>query len=134
MDTSSGKTSALPINLRGSAANPLVENMNLSSKISEFSLSPDGKKVVAVAHGEVFAGAADESGEAVRITETAAPESFAAWSNDGKTLLVTTSAEGQFNLYTISLEELAKNRSAKQITSSPTFKSDAQFSPKAIEL
>ncbi len=50
-------------------------------------------------------------------------------SPDGKTLLVTASAEGSFNLYTISLEELERNRSARQITSSPTFKGDAQFSP-----
>ena len=47
---------------------------------------------------------------------------------------MTASAEGSFNLYTISLEELARNRSAKQITSTRSFKSDAQFSPKGKEV
>lgn len=50
-------------------------------------------------------------------------------SPDGKTLLVSASAEGQFNFYTISLDELATDTSARQITSTAGFKSGAQFSP-----
>lgn len=51
-------------------------------------------------------------------------------SPDGKTLLMTASAEGQANLYTWSLDELARERPvARQLTSTPGFKSDAQFSP-----
>lgn len=51
-------------------------------------------------------------------------------SPDGKTLLMTASAEGQANLYTWSLDELDRERPvARQLTSTPGFKSDAQFSP-----
>jgi len=55
-------------------------------------------------------------------------------SPDGKTLLVLASAEGQFNLYTISLDELATDRSARQLTSTAGFKSQAQFSPDSKEV
>lgn len=82
MNTSSGKASPLPVTLRGSVGSPFVENKTISSNIKKFALSPDGKKVVGVAHGEVFAAAADEGKEAVRITETATPESFTTWSSD----------------------------------------------------
>ncbi len=51
-------------------------------------------------------------------------------SPDGKTLLMTANAEGQTNLYTWSLDELDRERPvARQLTSTPGFKTDAQFSP-----
>jgi C-terminal processing protease CtpA/Prc len=49
-------------------------------------------------------------------------------SPDGKTLLVTATAEGAFNLYAINLDELATDSSARQITSTAGLKTDAQFS------
>ncbi|MBK8813395.1 MAG: PD40 domain-containing protein [Acidobacteria bacterium] len=55
-------------------------------------------------------------------------------SPDGKTLLVTASAEGQFNLYTINLDELATDTSARQLTSTSGFKSNAQFTPDSKEV
>ena len=128
MDASSGKASQLPITLRGSAANPLVENMNLSSKISEFSLSPDGKKVVAVAHGEVFAAAADESGEAVRVTETAAPESFASWSNDSKKVAYTSERNEKFQLFEYDFAtETETQLTSKGNDYSPVYSTDGKY-------
>ncbi len=55
-------------------------------------------------------------------------------SPDGKTVLILASAENQFNLYTLPLDELAIDQSAKQLTSTPNFKSDAQFSPDSKEV
>ncbi|HNU08985.1 MAG TPA: S41 family peptidase, partial [Pyrinomonadaceae bacterium] len=55
-------------------------------------------------------------------------------SPDGKTLLVTASAEGQFNLYAISLDELATDTSARQLTSTSGFKGNARFSPDSKEV
>lgn len=56
-------------------------------------------------------------------------------SPDGKTLLMTASAEGQTNLYTWSLDELGRDQGvARQLTSTPGFKSDAQFSPDGKEV
>ncbi|HLM01422.1 MAG TPA: S41 family peptidase, partial [Pyrinomonadaceae bacterium] len=55
-------------------------------------------------------------------------------SPDGKTLLILASAENQFNLYTMPLDELATDQTAKQITSTANFKSDAQFSPDSKEV
>ena len=55
-------------------------------------------------------------------------------SPDGKTVLLLASSEGQFNLYTMPLDELATDQSAKQITSTPGFKGDAQFSSDSKEV
>ncbi len=56
-------------------------------------------------------------------------------SPDGKTLLMAASAAGQTNLYTWSLDELARTPPvARQLTSTPGFKGDAQFSPDGREV
>lgn len=55
-------------------------------------------------------------------------------SPDGKTLAILASSEGQFNVYTLSLDELATDTSARQLTSTPGFKSDPQFSADGKDL
>ncbi len=94
-----GKASEVPIVLRGTAASPLSDRINLSTQIREFALSPDGKKVAVVARGEIFAASAKDGGEAIRITKTAAPESFAAWSTDSRKLAYVSEREGKMLVY-----------------------------------
>ena len=56
-------------------------------------------------------------------------------SPDGKTALLSASAAGQANLYTFSLDELAGRPSvARQLTATPGFKANAQFSPDSKEV
>ena len=56
-------------------------------------------------------------------------------SPDGKTLLLTATAEGQQNLYTYSLDELSREPAvARQLTSTPGAKSHAQFTADGKEV
>ncbi|MDZ4797804.1 MAG: DPP IV N-terminal domain-containing protein [Bryobacteraceae bacterium] len=56
-------------------------------------------------------------------------------SPDGKTLLITGVAAGQSNLWTYSLDELARESGgARQLTSTPGRKSEAQFTPDGKEV
>jgi C-terminal processing protease CtpA/Prc len=56
-------------------------------------------------------------------------------SPDGKWVLMTASAEGQQNLYIYSLDELSREPAvARQLTSTPGFKRDAQFTPDSKEV
>src|SRR5262249_58602368 len=75
MDTGGGNPSEVPITRRGAPAGPAVERVNVSSQLSELALSPDGKKVAFIAHGEVFAASAKDGGDAARVTRTHAAES-----------------------------------------------------------
>lgn len=99
MNADGGRASEVPITLRGTAANPLAERVNLSAQIREFSLAPDGKKIAFVARGEVFAGSSKEAGDAVRITTTPAPESFVAWSPDSRKLVYNSERGGTTSVY-----------------------------------
>ena len=56
-------------------------------------------------------------------------------SPDGKTLLLVASAAGQANLYTFSIDDLSREQpTARQLTSTPGFKSAAQWSPDGKEV
>ncbi len=56
-------------------------------------------------------------------------------SPDGKTLLLTAVAAERLNLFTYSLDELSREPAvARQITSTPTGKSNAQFTPDSKEV
>lgn len=56
-------------------------------------------------------------------------------SPDGNTLVIIGNAAGQTNIFTYSLDELAKEPAVlKQITSTPSFKSSPQFSPDSKEV
>lgn len=99
MKTDGGKASEIPIALRGTASSPLTERINLSTQIRELALSPDGKKVALLARGEIFAGSAKDGGEAVRITDTPAPESFPAWSPDSRKLVYNSERDGVVSIY-----------------------------------
>jgi tricorn protease len=99
VNTDGGGAKEVPITLRGLPAAPLVERQNLSTNIREIALAPDGKKIAVVARGEVFAASSKDGGDAVRITNTAAPESFAAWSNDSRKLIYASERNGKSQLF-----------------------------------
>jgi tricorn protease len=81
LDTKNGEAYALPITLVGSSTSPEVAHLTLT-QFNDLDVSPDGRKIVVVAHGEIFAAAAREGGEAVRVTRTPAPESQVSWAPD----------------------------------------------------
>ena len=55
VDTASGKTAEVKVELRGAAATPAVERQRLTNQFTELTISPDGKKAAFVVRGEVFA-------------------------------------------------------------------------------
>lgn len=99
MNTDNGKTSEIPVTLRGTATSPISERINLAGQIGELSLSPDGKKVAVEARGEIFAASSKDGGDAVRITKTPAAESFVTWSGDSKKLVYSSERNGTMQLF-----------------------------------
>ncbi|HLM00555.1 MAG TPA: hypothetical protein VK400_05835, partial [Pyrinomonadaceae bacterium] len=94
-----GRATEVAINLRGLPAGTLTERVNPSTQIREITLSPDGKKIALVARGEVFAASSKDGGDAVRVTNTVAPESFAAWSPDSRKVVYTSERNGKLQIF-----------------------------------
>jgi tricorn protease len=92
LDTDSKKTGEVSINLRGVTSVPSVTRE--SGTMQEFTLSPDGKKVVFTARGEIFAASASDGGDAFRVTNNIANDSDAAWSPDSKRIVYASNRGG----------------------------------------
>ncbi|QMV18282.1 peptidase S41 [Granulicella sp. 5B5] len=125
LNTATGKASELSITLRGVPSTPGITHERLSTW-SNLALSPDGKKVAVVAHGEVFAASAKDGGEPQRLTHTPSAESDPQWSPDSTKLLYLSERDGGSSIYEYdftSNTERALTHSAN-IDLSPTWSPD----------
>jgi len=75
----------------------------LGGRISEYSVSPDGKEVAFIARGEVFV-ASTEFKTTRAITNTPQQERSVSFDKDGKTLLYAAERKGHWGLYETSIE------------------------------
>ncbi|HET7223748.1 MAG TPA: S41 family peptidase [Rhodanobacteraceae bacterium] len=98
-DTATGKASALSIALAGAVAGPEDQHKTLHDDFSDLALSPDGKKVAFVAHGQVFAADADKGGVAVRVTRDSGDAYGIAWAPDSRRIVYGAFRDGGERLY-----------------------------------
>ncbi len=98
LDTASGTAAVVPIQLEGAPAGPGFEHKTFSSDFDQAVLSPDGKKVAFLSHGDVFAVSAKDGGLAARVTDTPAPEGQLTWAPDSRRLVYTSERDGRSHL------------------------------------
>lgn len=98
-ELASGKASAVNITRRGAPASPGTEHQRLTSQFRNLVLSPDGKKVAFIAHGDVFVTAAKEGGDALRVTQNSGNESQVQWAPNSNSLVYVSDRNEAANLY-----------------------------------
>jgi len=98
LDLGSHEAQAVPIELVG-AANAASLRHESVTDASDLAVSPDGKKLAFVAHGEVFATNAEHGGEAVRITNTGKDQFDLVWSPDSRHLAYVSDRDGNYHLF-----------------------------------
>ena len=98
LDTASGKARQVPITLQGAPAAAGETRLSLTS-FDDLALSPDGKKIAVIAHGELFATTARDGGAAQRVSRTPGLERDPVWSPDSKQLLYASERGLSANLY-----------------------------------
>src|SRR5215207_5725307 len=125
METDSGRAAEVRITLRGAPAGPAVERVRQTEQLQDLALSPDGKKVAFVARGEVFAASAADGGDAVRVTNTAAPESQPVWSPDSRRLAYVSERNGHGQLFAYDFASNAET----QLTNAPEADDTPRFAP-----
>ena len=99
LDPANGHAAEVSITRQGVPAGPTVEHLQLSSHISGLALSPDGKKVAFIEHGEVFAASAKDGGEAMRVTTASAEQSDIQWATDSHRIVYISDRDGTPHLF-----------------------------------
>ena len=121
----SNAAKAVPIVLRGAPASSTVEHRTFTDQIRDLALSPDGKKMAFVVHGEIFSASAKDGGDAVRVTTTAAEEAEVAWSPDSRTIVYRSSREGTNHLFQYDF----RTERESPLTSGPGRDDQPRYSP-----
>jgi Tol biopolymer transport system component len=126
LDTGSGQAAVVRLARRSAPPATSPERLSLNNRFSDLALSPDGKKVAFIAHGEVFAAPAKDGGNAVRVTSTIAQESQIAWSPDSKQIVYASERNGvpQLFLFDFAKESEAQLTNSAQDDCSPYFSPD----------
>ena len=124
-DTGSGQARPVPIALRGVPAGRGPELRRLTGSLQEMALSPDGKKIAFVVHGEVFAVSAADGGDATRVTRSAEAERHVAWAPDSRRLAFTSATLEGSHLF---LHDFGTGQ-AQQLTDGPGIDVRPCFSP-----
>jgi Tol biopolymer transport system component/C-terminal processing protease CtpA/Prc len=125
-DTASGKASPVDIIRRGAPAGQTVQHISLSGRFEDLGLSPDGKKVAFVSHGEVFAAASKEAGDASRLTRTPAPESQPVWAPDSKRLAYISQRNGKGQIFMYDFGSGKETQLTEGTDDSPRFSPDGK--------
>lgn len=99
LDVASGKAQPVAITLAGAIAGPEAQHKTLRDEFRNLALSPDGKKLAFIAHGQVFAADADKGGDAVRVTRAAGDAYGLAWAPDSRRIVYGAFRDGSEHLY-----------------------------------
>ncbi|MCC2547279.1 LpqB family beta-propeller domain-containing protein [Hymenobacter sp. BT175] len=99
MDTDNGQVKEVAVRRRGAPAGTAIERVRFTDRLQELAVSPDGKKVAFVVHGEVFAASATDGGDATRLSLTPAAESDITWAPDSRRLLYLSERDGATHVY-----------------------------------
>ncbi len=124
-NTASGKAEKLPIELRGAAASPAVTRTTETS-FRSMALSPDGKKLAVVAHGQMFAASAKDGGEGLHLKTTAVSVADPQWSPDSMSLVYI--AERQDGSHQLELYDF-KTDTSRALTTAPGEGSNPIWAP-----
>ena len=111
-------------------SNP-VQHHSYISGINEFELSPDGKKVAFIVHGEVFADLSDKGdkvrkgGDSFKVTDTPFREGQLRWHPESDRVVYISDRTGHSEIFQYGFKE----RVETQLTDSPEQKYTPKFSP-----
>jgi Tol biopolymer transport system component/C-terminal processing protease CtpA/Prc len=128
LNTADGKAARVPIAKRGVAAMPLTDHVTMTSDLQDLALSPDGRKVVFAARGEIWAGHARDGGDAIRVTRTVARESQLDWTPDSRRIVYVSerSGVGQIFMYDFTTNTETQLTSAALNDSAPVVAPDGK--------
>lgn len=102
LDIAANKSAPVRIDISTDERRNFEAERTITTSPTEFTVSPDGKKVALIVRGDLFV-IPSSGGLARRLTSAPSRESHATWMPDSKTLLYCTDEKGQKDIRSIDL-------------------------------
>ncbi len=113
MDMDTDKYRPIEVNVVSDLSNEIAQRKDVSKNIQNMTASPEGKRIVFEARGELFDVPVKE-GYTLNLTKSSgAFDRHPAWSPDGKHLAYWSDQSGEFEIH---LQETSGARTARQLT------------------
>ncbi len=127
LDLKTGRSRPVPITIPSDRIHMRTEPVGVAPSTGSFGLSPDGKRLLLEARGEILNLPA-EDGLPINVTQTSGPrEKNAAWSPDGKWIVFLSDRTGEEEFY---LADAKGRQPLRQLTSgSVGFRMQPVWSP-----
>ncbi|MBS1974145.1 MAG: PD40 domain-containing protein, partial [Bacteroidetes bacterium] len=98
-----GKPQKIKIEILNEGRPDVIKNIPVNGNITEFTVSPNGKEIAFVTHGEVFVTSV-EGTQTKRVTNTPQQERMVEWAPDGRALIYATERNDSWDIYKTSIE------------------------------
>ena len=122
-----GKCEKVTIRLSDDVVYSRDEYRNVGGEVYSFAISPDGKRVAMIAHGDLFSLPAS-SGAVYNVTRTpGAHDREVAWSPDGSTIAYISDKSGEYQIWLAPADDMEKAVCATSFKGG--YLSGMQFSP-----
>ena len=131
LDLESQTSEPVEIILQTDEKSTSIQHHSYISGINEFELSPDGRKVAFIVHGEVFADLADKGdkvkkgGDSFKVTATSSRESQLQWHPESDRVVYISDRTGHNEIFQYHFKEQVET----QLTDSLEQKYTPKFSP-----
>lgn len=131
-DTRTGKNEQLHISILNDMPGSRPEIKDVSKKVSNYEIAPDGKRALFGAYGDVFTVPADEGLTYNLTASSGVHERNSKWSPDGRWIAFISDKSGEDELYII---DKAGHAPARQVTKNgTTYKYQMYWSPDSKKL
>ena len=125
LDLASGDAKEVSITLKGVPSGPSTEHLTLTAGASDLALSPDGKKIAFVMHGEIFAASAKDGGDATRVTRAHVLDGQIVWAPDSRRLAYASDRDGAWHVFVFDF----LNGQERKLTNGAGSDIEPRFSP-----
>ncbi len=128
LDLKSGQSARVPVTLRGAPASAGDRRLN-ETNFQQMSLSPDGKKVAVIAHGEIFAASAKDGGPAQQVTDASGIQGDLYWAPDSRRIAYAAQRglDSHLAVYDFGLRRERVLTSGEHFDSSPSWSPDGKM-------
>jgi tricorn protease len=124
LDVATRKVTPIKIDISSEVQENMTEMRSFTSRVDQYNVAPNGRRIVFSIHGEVFTAPVD-GGDLVQITDDPARDQEPVYSPDGKQIAFISDRSGREEIYLIAADGVG---GAQRISDQDSIKSNLSWS------